>query len=113
MRARMSPGQVIDQLIDYAREGPAAEFGPNLAREVRENPLPLVLIGIGIAWLMAASSRSSAPDCQRRGFRNAESGGDQHGNQENGAYYGDEQKGSPDRVVAGRTCNGGVNRPRQ
>src|SRR5947208_16581231 len=31
----------------------------NLAREVRENPLPLVLIGIGIAWLMVASSRSS------------------------------------------------------
>jgi ferritin-like metal-binding protein YciE len=30
-----------------------------LAREVRENPLPLVLIGIGIAWLMVASSRSS------------------------------------------------------
>ena len=55
----MTPGEVIDQLIDYAREGPAAEFGRNLAREVRENRLPLVLIGIGIAWLMVASSRSS------------------------------------------------------
>jgi hypothetical protein len=60
-------------------------------------------------------------DRQRYGFRNAESGRDQHGNQENGAYYGDEQKGSPDRVVAGRTCNGGgdnrqpgaAHRPRQ
>jgi ferritin-like metal-binding protein YciE len=59
LRARMTPGQVIDQLIDYAREGPAAEFRRNLAREVRENPLPLVLIGIGVAWLIAASSRSS------------------------------------------------------
>jgi uncharacterized protein DUF3618 len=37
LRARMmTPGQVIDQLIDYAREGPGAEFGRNLAREVRE-----------------------------------------------------------------------------
>ena len=44
----MTPGQVIDQVIDYAREGPAAEFGRNLAREVRENPLPLVLIGIEV-----------------------------------------------------------------
>jgi hypothetical protein len=43
LRARMTPGQVIDQLIDYAREGPGAGFGRNLAREVRENPLPLVL----------------------------------------------------------------------
>jgi hypothetical protein len=59
LRARMTPGQVIDQLIDYAREGPGAGFGRNLAREIRENPLPLVLIGIGIAWLMVASSRSS------------------------------------------------------
>ena len=59
LRARMTPGQVVDQLIDYAREEPVAEFGRNLAREVRENPLPLVLIGIGIAWLMVASSRSS------------------------------------------------------
>src|SRR3954453_10646171 len=59
LRARVPPGQVIDQLIDYAREGRGAGFGRNLAREVRENPLPLVLIGIGIAWLMVASSRSS------------------------------------------------------
>src|SRR5256714_9116645 len=59
VRARMTPGQVLDQLIDYAREGPGAGFGRNLAREVREHPLPLVLIGIGIAWLMVASSRSS------------------------------------------------------
>jgi hypothetical protein len=57
LRARMTPGQVIDQLIDYTREGPGAGLGRNLAREIRENPLPLVLIGIGIAWLMVASSR--------------------------------------------------------
>src|SRR5437868_5154828 len=59
LRARMTPGRVIDQLIEYAQAGPGARFGRNLAREVRENPLPLVLIGIGIAWLMVASRRSS------------------------------------------------------
>jgi hypothetical protein len=59
LRARMTPGQVIDSVVDYASEGPAAEFLNNLGREIRENPLPLVLIGIGIAWLMVASSRSS------------------------------------------------------
>jgi Protein of unknown function (DUF3618) len=59
LRARLTPGLVIEQVVDYAREGPAAEFFRNLGREVRENPLPLVLIGIGIAWLMVASSRSS------------------------------------------------------
>lgn len=59
LRVRMTPGQLIDQMIDYTREGPAAEFLRNLGREVRENPVPLVLIGIGVAWLMVASSRTS------------------------------------------------------
>ena len=59
LHARTIPGRVIYELIEYFREGSGAEFGRNLAREVRENPLPLVLIGIGIAWLMVASSRSS------------------------------------------------------
>ena len=50
---------MFDQLTNYAREGPAAEFRRNLEREVRENPLPLVLIGIGIAWLIIACGQSS------------------------------------------------------
>src|SRR5690349_14348750 len=59
LRDRMTPGHVVDQLVDYTRGGPAADFLRNLGREVRENPMPLVLIGIGIAWLMVASSRTS------------------------------------------------------
>lgn len=59
LRGRLTPGQVLDQTMDYMRDGPAAAFVRNLGREVRENPLPLVLIGIGIAWLMVASNRSS------------------------------------------------------
>jgi hypothetical protein len=59
LRAGMTPGQVVDQFADYARKGPAAEFFRNLAREMRENPLPLMLIGAGIAWLIIASSQPS------------------------------------------------------
>ena len=59
LRARMTPGRVVDQVVDYTRDGPAAEFLRNLKREAQENPMPLVLIGIGIAWLMLASSRTS------------------------------------------------------
>jgi len=59
LRGRMTPGQAVDQLLDYTRNGPAGEFLRNLGREVRENPMPLVLIGIGIAWLMIAGSRTS------------------------------------------------------
>ena len=59
LRARMTPGQVVDQLAVYVRKGPAAEVFRNLAREIRENPLPLTLIGAGVAWLIIASSRLS------------------------------------------------------
>ena len=59
LRLRVTPGQVVDQIADYAREGPAAHFLSNLAREVQENPIPVLLIAVGIGWLaITASSRS-------------------------------------------------------
>src|SRR5271166_1778612 len=59
LRGRMTPGRVVDQVIDYTRDSPAGEFFRNLGREVRENPLPVVLIGIGIGWLLLATNRTS------------------------------------------------------
>src|SRR5215471_21093515 len=59
LRARMTPGRVVDQVIDYTRDSAATDFLRNLGREVRENPLPLVLVGIGILWLLLASNRTS------------------------------------------------------
>jgi Protein of unknown function (DUF3618) len=59
LRSWMTPGRVVDQLLDYTKDGPAGEFLQNLGRQVRENPMPVVLIGIGIAWLVVASNRTS------------------------------------------------------
>jgi Protein of unknown function (DUF3618) len=58
LRSRITPGQMVDQIADYTREGPAAEFVTNLGREIRENPLPLLLTAAGIGWLIVASSLS-------------------------------------------------------
>jgi hypothetical protein len=57
LRHRMTPGQIVDEVADYARDTPVGEFARNLLRELRENPLPLLLIGAGIAWSLIASSR--------------------------------------------------------
>jgi len=57
LRHRMTPGQIVDGLADYARATPVAEFARNLLRDMRENPLPLLLIGAGIAWSVIASRR--------------------------------------------------------
>jgi hypothetical protein len=60
LRTRMTTGEVVDQFADYARQGPPAQFFRNLTREAVENPLPLTLIGIGVAWLIIASRLSRA-----------------------------------------------------
>ena len=52
LRDRISPGQILDRAIDYAREGEGAELVGNLRRQVVENPLPLGLMGIALGWLM-------------------------------------------------------------
>lgn len=56
---RLSPGQLLDQALAYARStgapAGARTFGVNLGRTVRDNPLPVCLTATGIVWLAAAS----------------------------------------------------------
>lgn len=54
IRGRMSPRQMLDQALDYAQASGGAEFTRNLGRQVRDNPLPVALIGAGIGWLLVA-----------------------------------------------------------
>src|SRR5437762_8765036 len=56
LRARMTPGEIVDEVVEYARETPAADFIRNLVRDVRESPLPLLVIFAGIAWAAIASA---------------------------------------------------------
>jgi hypothetical protein len=51
LRTRMSPGQLIDQAADYMRNSGGRAFLGNLRHQVVNNPLPVTLIGAGIAWL--------------------------------------------------------------
>jgi hypothetical protein len=50
---RMSPGELLDQALGYLRRGTEApgRFAANLGHAVQDNPLPIALIGIGVAWL--------------------------------------------------------------
>ena len=62
LRGRVSPGQLLDQTLDFARDSNAGEFVRNLGRDARDNPLPLALIGTGIAWLMMTNGRRRGDD---------------------------------------------------
>src|SRR3982750_4922342 len=59
LRARTTPGQLVDQVIDYARDSSGGEFFGNLSRQVVNNPMPVVLLGASVAWLAFGQSRNS------------------------------------------------------
>ena len=56
IQARLSPGQLVDEMLAYARNHGGVEFASNLKSSAVSNPLPVALIGIGLAWLMAKPS---------------------------------------------------------
>jgi len=64
LQDRLSPGQVLDDLIGYFRGSEGGAFGRNLVENVRGNPMPAALTGIGLAWLMASNPRSAAAGSQ-------------------------------------------------
>ncbi|HEU5019791.1 MAG TPA: hypothetical protein VFT69_17680 [Pseudolabrys sp.] len=57
LRDRLTPGHVVDQALDYARDRRVGEFFRNAGREVVNNPMPVLLVGAGVAWLAFAANR--------------------------------------------------------
>jgi ElaB/YqjD/DUF883 family membrane-anchored ribosome-binding protein len=48
---KLSPGQILDEALGLAK-GQAGHFTANLGRQVRDNPMPVLLIGAGIGMLL-------------------------------------------------------------
>ena len=55
---RFSPGQLLDQAVGYVRTG-GRDAGQRLVESFKENPYPLLLTGVGLAWLMASTARGN------------------------------------------------------
>jgi hypothetical protein len=51
LKERLTPGEILDQLLSYSKEG-GNEFLSNLGRQVTSNPMPVTLIGAGLAWFL-------------------------------------------------------------
>jgi len=58
LQDRLSPGELLDQALQYVKSG-GGETAGNLGRTVRENPMPLILTAVGLAWLMSSTSSTS------------------------------------------------------
>ena len=63
IQERLAPGQLFEQAVEYMRSSNGNDFVRNLGTRVRDNPLPIVLVGTGLAWLILSSTQSS-----RRGY---------------------------------------------
>jgi ElaB/YqjD/DUF883 family membrane-anchored ribosome-binding protein len=59
IQQKLTPREMMDQAVDYALSTPPGAFGANIVTSVRDNPIPIALIGIGVAWLMAARRQSA------------------------------------------------------
>ncbi len=57
LRESASPGQLMDRAVDYLRGSGGADFTRNLGEAVRDNPLPVLLIGAGIGWLLLSGKQ--------------------------------------------------------
>jgi hypothetical protein len=55
---RLSPGQLFDRAVDYMRSSGGTDFFRNLGTAARDNPIPVALVGIGLAWLVLSGARS-------------------------------------------------------
>jgi hypothetical protein len=59
----LAPKQIVNDALAYFKGADGADFTQDMISKVKANPLPVVLTGVGIAWLMASSTRpaSTAP----------------------------------------------------
>lgn len=58
IQQKLSPGQMFDELLAYTKGG-GGEFISSLQRNVTANPLPVALLGVSLAWLMAKPASAS------------------------------------------------------
>ena len=79
LQDRLSPSQVLNDALSYFQRGNGSDFAQDLIRRAKANPLPVVVTGVGLIWLLASSGRSAVTrdtphisDMQRK-LRQAES----------------------------------------
>jgi hypothetical protein len=65
LKARLTPGQLVDEVLCYAKDG-GTHFMSNLGKQAAANPLPVTLIGAGLAWLLFGGKSRDEDDSIRR-----------------------------------------------
>jgi len=61
LKEKMTLGQMVDEAAGYFRTSGGPQMFSNLGHQVRENPLPLALVGLGLVWLMSGRRQPQIP----------------------------------------------------
>src|SRR5690606_10205189 len=56
LERKLSPEQLLDRTLGRVRSD-GGEFVHNLSESVKNNPMPLLLTSIGLAWMMMSNGR--------------------------------------------------------
>lgn len=69
LEKKLSPKQIMDTAYDRVRNGGANEFLTTFGKTVKQNPVPFLLTGVGLGWLMMSHTQTNqkAPGQQRHG----------------------------------------------
>jgi ElaB/YqjD/DUF883 family membrane-anchored ribosome-binding protein len=85
LESKLSPGEWIDHALHLARRS-GGEFTHNLSSQVQNNPLPTLLAGVGLVWLMSSANQpppahypSSSSGRTRQAMRGASEGASEAG----------------------------------
>ncbi|TPM96660.1 DUF3618 domain-containing protein [Mesorhizobium sp. B2-1-3A] len=60
IRGKMTPGQLLDEFAGIFSGGESSAMLTNLRTQVRDNPLPITMVGAGLAWLMFGNGTSNS-----------------------------------------------------
>ena len=60
----MSPGRVLDEVLDYAKDG-GGDLLRGLGRQVSANPIPAALIGAGVMWMIMGHEKTNGASLPR------------------------------------------------
>jgi len=59
LKEKMTPGQLMDEVMQYFKDGDSTQLLNNLRTQVRDNPMALAMVGAGFAWLMMGQGVSA------------------------------------------------------
>lgn len=57
IQRKLSPGELMDQALTYVKQNGGDDIMNSVGNLVRDNPVPVALVGAGLAWLIYAAAR--------------------------------------------------------